>query len=117
MNKDSIYAATCIMCIVFVIAYLSVPIFSISLPRYYPLTDEWKTVKEKGVPSMGWYAMTIFALLISSIITILSYLYLRSIKLSRRIYTLLTISALVFLIIFMIFFAQHEYFHWIIKSV
>lgn len=51
--------------------------FSIKLPRYYPLEHTWKWVKEKGVPSQGWYGMQAFAFLAAGIVTLVVYLILR----------------------------------------
>ena len=51
--------------------------FSIKLPRYYPLEHTWKWVKEKGVPSQGWYGMQVFAFLSAGVVTLIVYLILR----------------------------------------
>jgi ABC-type Fe3+-siderophore transport system permease subunit len=51
--------------------------FSIKLPRYYPLEHTWKWVKEKGIPSQGWYGMQVFAFLAAGIVTSIVYLVLK----------------------------------------
>ena len=51
--------------------------FAIKLPRYYPLEHTWKWVKEKGVPSQGWYGMQVFAFLAAGIVTFIIYLVLK----------------------------------------
>ena len=51
--------------------------FAIKLPRYYPLERTWKWVKEKGVPSQGWYGMQAFAFLAAGIVTFIIYLVLK----------------------------------------
>ena len=51
--------------------------FSIKLPRYYPLEHTWKWVKEKGVPSQGWYGMQAFSFLAAGIVTLAVYFIIR----------------------------------------
>ena len=51
--------------------------FAIRLPRYYPLEHTWKWVKEKDVPSQGWYGMQVFAFLAAGIATFVIYLVLK----------------------------------------
>ena len=51
--------------------------FAIKLPRYYPLEHTWKWVKEKGVPSQGWYGMQAFAFLAAGIVTFVIYIVLK----------------------------------------
>ena len=51
--------------------------FSIKLPRYYPLEHSWKWVKEKGVPSQGWYGMQVFAYLAAGAVALVVYLVLK----------------------------------------
>jgi len=51
--------------------------FAIKLPRYYPLEHTWKWIKEKGVPSQGWYGMQAFAFLAAGIVTFIIYLVLK----------------------------------------
>jgi len=51
--------------------------FGIKLPRYYPLEHTWKWVKEKDVPSQGWYGMQAFAFLAAGIVTLVVYFVLR----------------------------------------
>ena len=51
--------------------------FSIRLPRYYPTEHAWKWVKEKGVPSQGWYGMQAFAFGAAGIVTLIVWLALK----------------------------------------
>jgi hypothetical protein len=51
--------------------------FGIKLPRYYPLEHTWKWVKEKGVPSQGWYAKQAFAFLAAGVVTLVVYFILK----------------------------------------
>jgi hypothetical protein len=51
--------------------------FHIRLPRYYPLEHTWKWVKEKGVPSQGWYSKQVFAFLAAGIVTSVVYFILK----------------------------------------
>ena len=51
--------------------------FTIKLPCYYPLEHTWKWVKEKGVPSQGWYGMQAFAFLSAGIVTFVIYIVLK----------------------------------------
>ena len=51
--------------------------FAIKLPRYYPLEHTWKWVKEKDIPSQGWYGMQVFAFLAAGIVTLIIYLVLK----------------------------------------
>ena len=51
--------------------------FGIKLPRYYPLEHTWKWVKEKGVPSQGWYGMQAFSFLAAGIVTLAVYFIIR----------------------------------------
>ena len=57
--------------------YCCVRWFSIKLPRYYPTEHTWKWVKEKGIPSQGWYAMQVFAYLTAGIVAIIVYFILK----------------------------------------
>ena len=52
--------------------------FKIKLPRYYPLEHTWKWVKEKGVPSQGWYGMQAFAFLAAGVVTLIAYFVLKA---------------------------------------
>lgn len=51
--------------------------FGLKLPRYYPLEHTWKWVKEKGVPSQGWYAKQIFAFFAAGAVTLIVYFILK----------------------------------------
>jgi hypothetical protein len=51
--------------------------FGIKLPRYYPLEHTWKWIKEKGVPSQGWYAKQAFAFLAAGAVTLVVYFILK----------------------------------------
>jgi hypothetical protein len=57
--------------------YCCIRWFSIKLPRYYPTEHTWKWIKEKGVPSQGWYAMQVFAYLTAGIVAIIVYFILK----------------------------------------
>jgi len=66
------------------LAYCATLWFHLKLPRYYPLEHTWNIVKEKGVPSQGWYGMVGFALLTSAVIASLLYLVTRSLRSPER---------------------------------
>jgi hypothetical protein len=51
--------------------------FGLKLLPYYPLEHTWKWVKEKGVPSQGWYAKQIFAFLAAGAVTLIVYFILK----------------------------------------
>ena len=51
--------------------------WNIKMPRYYPLEHAWKMVKEKGVPSQGWYGMQLFAFAAAAALTLLVYFALK----------------------------------------
>jgi Ni,Fe-hydrogenase I cytochrome b subunit len=57
--------------------YCCIRWFGIKLPRYYPLEHTWKWVKEKDVPSQGWYGMQAFAFLAAGIVTLVVYFVLK----------------------------------------
>ena len=78
MKKSDI---TYILCSIFAATtaffYCCTMWFGIKLPRYYPLQHSWKWVKEKGVPSQGWYGMQTFAFLAAGAVTFAVYLILK----------------------------------------
>ena len=51
--------------------------FPIKLPYYYPLEHTWKWVKEKGVPTQGWYGKQAFAYLAAAAVSLMVYFLIR----------------------------------------
>ena len=77
MKKSDITYITCsVFATMTAFFYCCTMWFGIKLPRYYPLEHTWKWVKEKGVPSQGWYGMQAFAFLAAGIVTLITYLIL-----------------------------------------
>jgi hypothetical protein len=76
-KSDSVYILGSVFAALTALFYCCTIGFSIKLPRYYPLEHTWKWVKEKGVPSQGWYGMQAFAYLAAGIVTVAVYLGLK----------------------------------------
>ena len=92
--------------------------FSIKLPRYYPLEHTWKWVKEKGIPSQGWYGMQAFAFLSAGVVTLILYLILRrynSFEASLKPVLTITLGIVVNLILItcMTYMLYHEFVKWV----
>jgi len=91
--------------------------FSIKLPRYYPLEHTWKWIKEKGVPSQGWYGMQAFAFLAAGIVTLIIYLILKHYNsaeahLKPALTKVLGVAVTLILITCMIYMLYHEFDKW-----
>jgi surface polysaccharide O-acyltransferase-like enzyme len=97
--------------------------FSIKLPRYYPLEHTWKWVKEKGVPSQGWYGMQVFAFMAAGAVTLMVYLILKrynSVEACLKPALTKTLGVVVTLILItcMIYMLYHEFDKWgVFKSI
>jgi hypothetical protein len=76
-KSDIIYIVGSVYAAMVCFFYCCIRWFSIKLPRYYPTQHTWKWIKEKGVPSQGWYAMQVFAYLTAGIVTIVVYFILK----------------------------------------
>ena len=91
--------------------------FGIKLPRYYPLEHTWKWIKEKGVPSQGWYAKQIFAFLAASAVILVVYFILkRHISTETNIKSTLIkkigMAATLIIVICMGYILYHEFHKW-----
>jgi len=91
--------------------------FAVKLPRYYPLEHTWKWIKEKDVPSQGWYGIQGFAFLAAGIVTFIIYLVLKrvdstekSLKLSHT--RILGVAATLTAIICLGYMLYHEFAKW-----
>ena len=60
-KSDITYVVASVFAAMTGIFYCCTMWFGIKLPRYYPLEHTWKWIKEKGLPSQGWYAKQVFA--------------------------------------------------------
>ncbi|UCG58570.1 MAG: hypothetical protein JSU70_03475 [Phycisphaerales bacterium] len=76
-KSDLTYVLASVFCAAVAIFYCCTMWFSVKLPRYYPLEHTWKWVKEKGVPSQGWYGMQTFAFLAGGAVTLAVYVLLK----------------------------------------
>jgi len=91
--------------------------FTIKLPRYYPLEHTWKWIKEKGVPSQGWYGMQVFAFLAAGIVTFIIYLVLKRVysaetslkPIQTRVLAVVTILTVIICLAYMLY---HEFAKW-----
>jgi len=95
--------------------------FPIRLPRYYPLEHTWKWVKEKGIPSQGWYGTQAFAYLTAGVVALAVYFVLKRTRKEVNLKPALArfIAAVVTLIIIicMACMLYHEFDRWgIFKS-
>lgn len=91
--------------------------FHIKLPRYYPLEHTWKWVKEKGVPSQGWYAKQAFAFLAAGVVTLVVYFILKRIvsaetNLKPALTRMLGVAATLIIIICMGYILYYEFDKW-----
>jgi hypothetical protein len=91
--------------------------FAIKLPRYYPLEHTWKWIKEKDVPSQGWYGMQVFAFLAAGIVTFVIYLILKRIDsaqagLKPTQTRILAVVAILTVIICLGYMLYHEFAKW-----
>jgi hypothetical protein len=76
-KSDITYISSSVFAAMTVFFYCCTMWFGIKLPRYYPLEHTWKWVKEKGVPSQGWYGMQAFAFIAAGIVTLITYSILK----------------------------------------
>ncbi len=76
-KSDMTYITSSVFAAMTAFFYCCTMWFGIKLPRYYPLEHTWKWIKEKGVPSQGWYGMQAFAFLAAGVVTLITYLILR----------------------------------------
>jgi succinate dehydrogenase/fumarate reductase cytochrome b subunit len=91
--------------------------FGIKLPRYYPLEHTWKWVKEKGIPSQGWYGMQAFAFLAAGAVALIIHLILiRYSSAEKTLKPVLTktlgLVVTLILIICMAYMLYHEFDEW-----
>lgn len=88
----------------------------IKLPRYYPTEHVWKMIKEKGVPSQGWYAKQAFAYICAAVVTVIVYLVLnkmrRRITLKPRMMKTLAVVCLSSTVYFLLYIMYYEFHHW-----
>jgi ABC-type Fe3+-siderophore transport system permease subunit len=91
--------------------------FGIKLPRYYPTEHTWKWIKEKGIPSQGWYSMQAFAFLTAGIVSIIVYVIFKR-NLNSKTYlkpaltkTLGVVTTLI-IVICMSYILYHEFHKW-----
>jgi hypothetical protein len=97
--------------------YSCVMWFGIKLPRYYPTEHTWKWVKEKGIPSQGWYGMQGFAFLAAGIVSIIVYFILkRSLSSETNLKPALTktlgVVTILIIVICMGYILYHEFNKW-----
>ncbi|MHC4727928.1 MAG: hypothetical protein ACYS17_11950 [Planctomycetota bacterium] len=91
--------------------------FGIKLPRYYPLERTWKWVKEKGVPSQGWYSKQAFAFLAAGVVTLIVYFILKrridsESNLKSSLTKIIGMSTTLIIIICMGYMLYHEFNKW-----
>ncbi|MBN2374786.1 MAG: hypothetical protein JXD22_00180 [Sedimentisphaerales bacterium] len=93
--------------------------WNINLPRYYPLEHAWKMVKEKGVPSQGWYGVQVFAFVAAATLTLLVYFALKSLgsknpdkSLSPTAHKLIGLAATGIIVFCMGFILYQEFSKW-----
>ena len=91
--------------------------FPVKLPRYYPLQHTWKWVKEKGVPSQGWYGMQAFAFLAAGIVSLVVYFFLKRIDPADTtcrpaVIKLFGVAATFIIVICMAYMLYHEFNKW-----
>ena len=53
-------------------------LFSMQLPRYYPVEHMWKMGKTPNMISQGWYGMQGFAYLAAGIVAVITYFILKA---------------------------------------
>jgi len=118
MKKSDITYITCsVFATMTAFFYCCTMWFSIKLPRYYPLEHTWKWIKEKGVPSQGWYGMQAFAFLAAGIVTLIIYLILKHYNsaeahLKPALTKVLGVAVTLILITCMIYMLYHEFDKW-----
>jgi len=76
-KSDITYVVSSVFAAMTAFFYCCTMWFGIKLPRYYPLEHTWKWVKEKDVPSQGWYGMQAFAFLAAGVVTLVVYFVLK----------------------------------------
>ena len=91
--------------------------FGIKLPRYYPLEHTWKWIKEKGVPSQGWYAKQIFAFLAAGAVTLVVYFILKrhigtETNIKSTLIKKIGMAATLIIVICMGYILYHEFHKW-----
>ncbi|MCK4999192.1 MAG: hypothetical protein KAS23_06645 [Anaerohalosphaera sp.] len=90
--------------------------FSIQLPRYYPIEHTWKMVKEKGVPSQGWYSKQAFAYICAAAVTFMVYLIVNKMRnritLKSSLMRSIAVICLSSTVYFLLYIMYYEFHHW-----
>ena len=118
-KSDITYVVGSVLAAMTCFFYSCVMFFGIKLPRYYPTEHTWKWVKEKGVPSQGWYGMQGFAFLTAGIVSIIVYFILKrsfssETNLKLAVTKTIGIVATFIIVICMGYILYHEFHKWVV---
>ena len=116
-KSDITYVVASVFVVVTGIFYCCTMWFGITLPRYYPLEHTWKWVKEKGVPSQGWYGVQVFAYAAAGAVAVIVYLVLKrkaceNVELKSGAVKFLGVITTLVIVVCMGYMLYHEFGKW-----
>lgn len=116
-RKVSRYYTAVVFLATYVVAYTLALVFPLPLPRYYPIEHTWRWTTLPDVPSMGWYGLVTFALLVSGLVTLMARIIFKHIPkeqkhVAARSHRMLAWMMVVILVGALTYIALHELQRW-----